>query len=42
MTERSSNGIATRSAFVEAAALCPVSRLFGGAEITMSSHLLEE
>lgn len=25
----------------EAAALCPVSRLFGGAEITVSSHLLE-
>lgn len=25
----------------EAAALCPVSRLFSGAEITVSSHLLE-
>jgi lipoyl-dependent peroxiredoxin len=25
----------------EAAALCPVSRLFSGAEITISSHLLE-
>ncbi|MBA3865602.1 MAG: hypothetical protein H0X42_04535 [Solirubrobacterales bacterium] len=25
----------------EAAALCPVSRLFSGAEVTVSSHLIE-